>query len=99
VVYDAKTIRMNDVCKHGRTYHRSNPLASVNISVPNNGRLSSRAAGTEDVDALDGTTSNRCSTGDELGVVGEGGDKIGEELQMVSIRVVCVEPSIVGETS
>jgi hypothetical protein len=92
-------MRTKDICEHSRAYHRSDPLASVDISMPDNGRLRSRATGTEDVDTLNGTTSDRGTTGDELGVVGEGGDKVSEELQMVSIRVVCIEPSIVGETS
>ena len=39
-------------------YHRGDPLASMDISVPDNGGLRSRTTGAEDVDTLDGTTSN-----------------------------------------
>lgn len=75
--------------------HRADPLAGVNGAVENNGGLGALGAAI-DVDARDGVALERAARGNDLGVVGVRCHQVLEELQMVGVRVVRVEPSGVG---
>lgn len=87
--------RVRDVlCRLG-----GDPLASMDVSVENNGGLGTLASAAPDVDARKCTAAHRCANGVDLRVGREAGLEVVQEGQMRCIGVVGGEPNYVLITS
>lgn len=78
------------------TYHGGDPLARMHGAVEHNGGLDALAGATPETDTSDGVAITRGARGDDLGLVGVGSHEIPEEVQVVGIGVVRVEPGLVS---
>jgi hypothetical protein len=84
---------------NGVTYRCDNPLARVDSTVPDDGRLDTRAIFTPEVNALDRAALQRLAGDEGLRVPDEGGLEIIEEVEVLLEDVVRVEVGKVRETS
>lgn len=73
------------------TYYRSDPLAGMHISVPNNGRVLPLTILTPEVNAPKCTVLDRAPRGEDLRVSRERGLKVGEKLQVLVEGMIRVE--------
>lgn len=77
--------------KQRETYDTGDPLASVDIAVPDDGRLLASTLLAVEVDALDVAALDGLSSDEGLGVVGEVGADVIKELVVICKLMVRVE--------